>query len=373
MCKVDRMRNWLLALVTLGCAVGCGDNSRECGPGTDDVLGECVPSGGCAFGTKLDDDTGNCVPDGPVVCSEGTAFDPLTGTCKIDPSSCRDGTVLIHNACVDPTAGYTINVQEGPEPNGLGIVEASAAQAGNISLGAAGSTFIVHGTIDPWRDADMNGSLDPDVDTFVLTVTAPTLLHITADGVHGITAGFVAVAAVGIGDPLASWRRFGIRVSGDTSKRQVLLPRAGTYRIAIGDTRTLDEYLATGSATAAPGGDDGDYYVSITQPPIPTPTTLTSNTVTGTSDGSTLLFYAPPAGQAITAAQLSMPSDLAQASVVLLVNHVFRAFADETTLPAFAATGALSSGDTTTAVIDFTYAIAPAPTGFTLGVTTINL
>src|SRR6478752_133762 len=112
MCKVDRMRNCLVALVTLGCALGCGDNSRECGPGTDDVLGECVPSGGCAFGTTLDPDSGDCVPDGPVVCSEGTVFDALTGTCKIAPSSCRDGTVLIHNACVDPTAGYTIDVQE---------------------------------------------------------------------------------------------------------------------------------------------------------------------------------------------------------------------------------------------------------------------
>jgi hypothetical protein len=68
-----------------------------------------------------------------------------------------------------------------------------------------------------------------------------------------------------------------------------------------------------------------------------------------------------------------MPSDLAQASVVIMVNNAFRTFADETTLPALAVTGGLAAGDTTFAVVDFTYAVAPSSTGFTLTVTTTNL
>jgi len=371
MCKVDRMRNLLLA-VSL-CALGCGDNSKECGPGTVDVDGECVPAANCGFGTSRDELTGECVPDGSVVCSEGTVFNALTGRCEIDPASCRDGTILVNNACVDPTAGLTIDLQEGPEPNGLGIVEASAAQAGNITLKSTGSTFVVHGTLDPWHDANGDSMLDPDVDTYLVSVTGPVLVQLTADGVHGITAGFVAVAQVAGTDPLATWRRFGIKLVGDASRRQVYLPKAGTYRIAIGDTRTLGEYLSSGSSTAAPGGDDGDYYVSLTDLGVPTITTLTSNNKTGSCDGNALQFFQSAAGTGISQANLAMPSDLAQASVVVMVNGTLRGFADETSQPARVMTGGLANGDTTFVVVDWTFDISPSPTMYTLSVNTQNL
>ena len=373
MCKVDRMRNCLLVLVSLGCAPGCGDNSKECGPGTADEGGVCVPAANCGFGTKRDPVTNECVPDGSVVCSEGTVFDPLTGRCEIDPTSCRDGTVLINNACVDPTAGLTIDVQEGPEPNGLGIVEASDAQAGNITLKPQGSTFVVHGTLDPWRDANGDTMLDPDVDTYVVSVAGPVLLQITADGVHGVTAGFVAVAQVPSTDPLATWRRWGTKLVGDASRRQVYLPKAGTYRLAIGDTRTLGEYLSSGASTAAPGGDDADYYVSLTDLGVPMITTLASNNTTGTVDGNALRFVQSAAGTGITQATLAMPSDLTLASVVVMVNGTLRGFADETSQPARVMTGALAAGDSTFVVIDWTFDISPSPSMYTLAVNTTNL
>ncbi len=370
MCKVDRMRNGVLVFVAL---LGCGDNSKECGPGTVDEDGECLPAGNCGFGTKRDETTGECVPDGSVVCSEGTVFDPLTGRCSIDPSACRDGTILVNNACVDPTAGLTINVQEGPEPNGLGIVEASEAQAGNIVLEPVNKPFVVRGTIDPWRDANGDGALDPDVDTYVVTVAGPVLLNITADGVHGITAGFVAVAQVAGTDPLASWRRFGIKLAGDTSRRQVYLPMAGTYRIAIGDTRTLGEYLSSGSSNAAPGGDNGDYYVSITDLGVPAITTLATNSASDALNGETVAFYQSAAGTGISQATLSMPSDLALASVVVMVNGTLRGVGDETSQPARVMTGTLVNGDTTFVVVDYVVDISPSPTMYSLSVNTTNL
>jgi len=373
MCKVDRMRNCLLILATFGCAAACGDNSKECGPGTVDDNGQCVPAPNCGFGTMLDEESGECVPDGTVVCSMGTVFDPLTGRCEIDPAACRDGTILINNACVDPTAGLTIDVQEGPEPNGLGIVEASAAQAGNITLAEVNKAFVVHGTLDPWRDSDNDGALDPDVDTYVVTIASPVLLRITADGVHGITAGFVAVAAVPGTDPLAPWKRWGIKLAGDASQRQVFLPKAGTYRIAVADTRTLDEYLATGTADAAPGGDNGDYYMSITDLGAPMITTLTANTTSGTVDGDALRFFQSAPGTGITQATLAIPSDLVQASVVVMVNGTLRGFGDETSQPARVMTGTLASGDTTFVVVDNTFAISPSPSAYTLSVNTTNL
>lgn len=374
MCKVDRMRNPVV-LVCVCCALGCGDNSKECGPGTVDQAGECVPADSCGFGTKHDEVTGQCVPDGTVVCSDGTVLDPLTGTCKLDPNACRDGTVLIGDACVDPTAALTIDVREGPEPNGLGIVEASQAQAGNVTLKPAGVAFVIHGTLAPWRDTNSDGILEPDVDTFVVGAAAPTWLRITADGVHGTTAGFVMVSAFAPGDPMAalmaSWRRFGIHLAGDTSKREVFLPAAGTYRIAIADTRTLGEYLASGTATGALA--PGDYYVSLTDLGPVMPATLTSNTVNGSFDNESLKFFAPPAGQGITQATLTMPSDLVLASVVVMVNGALRGVADETTQPAKVMTGTLMTGDATYVVVDHVFDQSPSPAAFTLGVNTQNL
>jgi hypothetical protein len=376
MCKVDRMRNprRLFAIASLGCALGCGDNSKECGPGTLDEDGMCVPAANCGFGTRRDEVTGACVPDGSIVCSEGTRFDPLTGTCKIDPSACQDGTVLVDDRCADPTAGLTIDVQEGPEPNGLGIVEASLAQAGNITLAAAGTPFVVHGVIAPWRDADGDGAMDPDIDTFVVTVGGPVLLRITADGVHGLTAGFVAASADGATEPLASWRRFGIDLAGDTSKRQVYLPNAGTYRIAIGDTRTLAEYLASGAARTAPAGD---YYVSITQlgPPSEMALPVAGNmaSVTGSTDGDALAFYAVPAGMAVDMAALAMPSDQATASLVIVVNEALRALADETSQPARVMVGGGMAGDRSLIVVDHVFEVSPSPAAYMLTVSTTNL
>src|SRR5438445_12128105 len=148
MCKVPAMRNWLAASLTvIAVASGCGDNSRSCGDGTIDKSGYCVPS----------------APDTGVACGLGTALDPVTGTCQIDPASCQNGTVLIDAACVDPTVGMIVDLQEGPEPNGLGVIEASDARAGTIELKAAGA-FVVHGTIAPFADAHGNGQLDPDLD-----------------------------------------------------------------------------------------------------------------------------------------------------------------------------------------------------------------
>ena len=80
---------------------------------------------------------------------------------------------------------------------------------------------------------------------------------IAATGLHGITAGFLAAAQVGAGDPLASWVRYGMNETSTSSSRTVLLPRAGTYALAIADTRTLLP-LATGGGPVgpAPGGPD---------------------------------------------------------------------------------------------------------------------
>lgn len=329
------MRNWLLVVTAIALAPGCGDNSRSCGDGTRVESGYCVP----------------LTPDGGVRCGAGTALDPLTGLCQIDPASCQNGTVLIDSACVDPTVGTIVDLEEGPEPNGLGVIEPSDARAGTIAIKDAGA-FVVHGTIEPHPD---NGAVDPDVDTYVMTVTAPMLLHVTSDGVQGIDAGFVVTSP-----DLAGWKRFGIALVGDASQRQVFLPAAGTYYVSVSDARTLFELADGGSATSAPG--PGDYYLSVTPVALPLPTAV-STSASATLPSGEVGFYSTTIASGSHPITLAMPSTFALASLVVAAS-AFLAFDDEDSQPArLTVSGASGS---TLIVVDHVYEVSPAPLAFQL-------
>jgi hypothetical protein len=354
-------------LVAMLVSAGCGDNSKDCGPGTKDVNGTCTAVSSCGAGTTPDPATGQCVPDGSMICTDGTVFDPVTSTCKPDPSLCQDGTVLVGGQCVIPG---TVDIEEAPEPNGLGLLgETSNNPAGVIALKPVGEHFVLHGTINPWQDADGDGLNDPDIDAYVVTVTGPSLLHVTADGVHGLAAGFVAIAAVDQSSPLINWVRFGINLTADTSDRQLFLPAAGTYIIAISDTRSL--FLQGGAA----GNAMAQYYVTVDALDLPAPTPLTGNTVSGTIGGE-VQFYAPAMGTGINDVLLDMPQAQANASVVTLANTTFKGFADEGTdlfgnpTPAEMVAGGFTSSDSALVVVDDTYNYAIGPAQFTLTVTT---
>src|SRR6185312_13613939 len=107
------------------------------------------------------------------------------------------------------------------------------------------------------------GQLDPDIDTYLMSVSGPTLISVSADGLHGLTAGFLSVAAVSSSsDPLANWERIGANLTGDMSKRQIFLPAAGEYAVAVTDSRTLilNDLAPAGAADGQP---DFEYYMSI--------------------------------------------------------------------------------------------------------------
>jgi hypothetical protein len=354
-----------LAVVVIAVAIaGCGDNSDLCGPGTKDKDGVCTPTATCGPGTTPDSVTGQCIPDGTMVCTDGTVFDMDTNACVIDPNACQGGTVLIGGQCVDPTHGLVVDVEEGPEPNGLGLLgEASNNPAGIITLKPVGQHFVLHGHITPFEDHDGDGINDADIDTYPLTVTGPTLLHVTADGVGGLAAGFIALANVPSTSSLASWVRYGINLTGDTSDRQLFLPAAGTYLLAISDTRSL--FLQGGAA----GSPTAEYYVTIDAVNTPAPTPMTTPTLTGTI-GSEVQFYAPVMGTGINALTLDMPAVQANASVVVLNNGAFQTFGDEGSGPAQALVAGIATTDTPTVVVDDTYNYAIAPVGFTLSLAT---
>lgn len=357
-------------VLVLTVAIGCGDNTHLCGPGKtyDDATNTCIDASTCGKGTMLDPGTRQCVPDGSVVCAQGTKLDTKTGNCVPDPDACQAGTVLVGGRCVDPTGQLAIDLDEGvTEPNGFGVIEDSGAPAGGITLKPVGGVFVIHGTIAPYRDADGDGQPDPDVDTYTVKVTEPTLVDITADGVGGIDAGFVALG------PMPAWVRFGMNVSGDTSHRQVYLPAAGTYSLAIADTRTLFVYATGGPPRAAPG--PGDYYISIAKLAMPTPSALAVTGGTATTSATLqgdVGFYTVPMGTGFNEITLQMPSIQATAAVDVLSNGAYRgnAIAPGAGLVAQLVSGGFNSGDQTLVVADSVYDFALAPVAYTLDVRT---
>jgi hypothetical protein len=303
---MKRLTGLLLSVAAAG-LIGCGDSGAECGEGTE-----------------LDDD-GFCVPTGePVTCTDGTMLDEATNTCVIDPDSCQGGTVLIGGACVDPTEGLTVDATEAAEPNGIGVGgELSEFPAGQFELKPIGQKVVLQGNLNPQNDRDEDGAKEADYDTYAFEATAPTLLEVSVDGVGGIAGAFVAF---GLEDGLEEWQRYGVNLTGDTSKRQLYLPAAGVYLLAIADTRSL--------TLGEPAGDaNNKYYVTVEQKAIPTATavTLTNGEINhaGRITDGEVDFVTAQLDLGFTSIDLTSFDSNFTASLVAMQNLRIRAIADE--------------------------------------------
>ncbi|MEO7094936.1 MAG: hypothetical protein ABI175_16880, partial [Polyangiales bacterium] len=332
----------------------CGDNSKTCGIGTEEnTSGVCV------------------VSETPPMCTDGTILNPTSNSCEIDPASCQDGTVLINHQCVDPTSALFPDVQEGAEPNGYGLAgEPSSTPAGSFTLKAIGGPgVILHGTITPRPDRDEDGQPEPDYDTYIVDVAGPTLLRVTADGVHGLSAGFFAVTGI---PALADWIRFGINLTGDTTKRGLYLPSAGRYAIAIADSRSLTIGTAVGTTTT-------DYYVTIDQLAAPAPTllALTGGAVTTTAQlgPEDVLFFRAPMGIGLNEVSLTTDGSTSTGALVVSVGMAGTDVAAERKstsgdTPAQTITGGIDPNEATLIVIDPEINTASVATTATLRITT---
>lgn len=345
-------------VAAVSAAAGCGDNSKVCGPGTDDLDGDGYCEGG----------------GGPPACSDGTILDPDTRTCVIDPAACQHGTVIINNRCVDPTEGLVVDLSEGPEPNnaGIGGVEPSGPHAGVLELRPIGQPFVVRGTITPFRDADASGELDPDMDAYTLTVNRPALLEISVDGVEGLMGAFLLVPLGS--NPAAAWRRFGLNVTGDASKRRIYLPAAGTYGLSVADTRSL--FVGPGAPPAAgtgaaAGGPRATYFLSVTALAAPAPTALVPAggvaTSTGTLEPGEVKLFTAPMGAGPNEITLAIPTT-PRAAVAVLRNDAYQADAAEDAQPARVIAGGFAAGETALIAADAVYHYGPAPAPYTLTV-----
>jgi hypothetical protein len=353
-----------LAAAMAPAALGCGDNAVPCGVGTIEVDGRCTAP--------------------PITtCGEGTK--PRNGECVLDPQICQAGTVLIADRCVDPSRGLTIDLEESAEPNALGIapgVELSTAPAGAFALKPIGETFVVHGHLAPFRDVDGDGQLDPDVDTFVVTVAAPTLLAISVDGVGGVEAGFY-VAADLPGAPAPRFERYGLPLTGDTTVRRIVLPAAGAYRLAIADTRSLaigDHPPPPAGARGATGGPAAEYFAALTAEAIPAPTTIAITGGTGSLAGTLapdeVRFFTAALGATTSSVRDAMPGAATAAIAVITDAGALVGYAEECppggARPPADAVARVSLGGTPAVpviAVDAVYNYGPAPEPFTVTVT----
>lgn len=336
----------------------CGDNRVPCGDGTTEVDGRCV-------GTA------------PIACGAGTQLS--NGACILDDGICDAGTVLIADHCVDPAKDLAIDLEESAEPNGSAVapgVEASPAPAGMITLKPVGATFVVHGHLTPFRDADHDGQLDPDVDTYVLEVTAPTLLDISVDGVGGALGAFYVTAQLALtgARPAQRFERYGLSLTGDTARRRLFLPAAGSYQLAITDLRALaigDHPPPAAGHGAAAGGPDAEYYAAITAAAIPDPAAIQLTGGTGQASGELgaddVAFFTATLG-ATAHVDDAMPGAAVSAVSITLgrdASAVVAGYAEEGSAALVQTTGSA----TPLIAADAVYNAGPAPEAFTVTVT----
>lgn len=342
------------ALVASLGLTGCGDDftATNCGEGTVLEGNTCVPDGPdvvCGTGTVLMAD--ECVPDGSVICEQGTRFDTATGQCVVDPSACAAGTVLVGGICVPEDETLEADLDESAEPN-------DAGGAGQFAAPALGENVTLHGCITP-RD----GARDEDI--WILTTTEPTALEITADGVGGLAAGFL-FQDNGI-PTLPQYFRAGINLSGDTSKRQLFLPVAGTYLLIMDDSRAIlvDEVA---------GNEDTCYYTTVERIALPAAEgALAIPTQTGndTGDLRVLTYTADAPGDILRTILTTTSASLSPAFIVMRGNTLVASTGPIAATPTAAAIspmwteGGMNAGDVLTIVVDHQYNFSPNPTPYT--------
>ncbi|WP_236518015.1 EB domain-containing protein [Sandaracinus amylolyticus] len=334
-----------------------------CGAGTtlDEETGECVADVQCATGTVARD--GECVPDGSVICTGNTTFDAETGTCVLDPSACAEGTVLVEGECIPYDDSLVPDVMEAAEPNDGLLFEGAPAA---FEPPGVGETRTLGGCITP-ADFDADDVLDVDADSFAFQVTAPGLYEIRAEGLNGLSAGFIVL---GTAESLGGWYRLGIDLTSDSASRQIWVPTAGTYVVAVIDSRSLalESLQEQGPAFARPvGSEDTCYFVSVEGLATPEPTAIEPGTRTGTL-GDPQFFRVTATDKTVYDVLLDAPSASAQPALVLQQDgDVHAAFGGSPSVSAFSE--AIDASGALTIVVDHAYDYSITPVDYALVVT----
>lgn len=378
-------------------AAGCG--GKECGEGTVEMDGRCVPASEitcgtgttldmttgmcvpsedpvtCGAGTTLDEATGmcepdvtcatgtvamggECVPDGSVICTGSTVYDAATGTCVLDEGACADGTVLLMGRCVAYDDSLIADVHAGGEPDDPIFFDGTVTV---FTPPGAGETVTIDGCITPANfDGDTAGTVDFDLDFFNFSVSGPGLYNMRVEGLNGLSGAFAVLSP----DPeLAGWLRIGINMTSDDSERQIYLPRAGQYYIAIFDSRSIAlDTLQQQFAFARPvGSTDTCYFMTFEALPMPTPVALDGSTRAGRI-GNPQFFTSPRTG--VVQANLEAEGFTLLPAVVMTDGTEYQNGAGSPMALSFSPI--ISDGETLTIVVDHVFDYSIMPVDYTL-------
>ncbi|HJL17062.1 MAG TPA: hypothetical protein RMH99_15460 [Sandaracinaceae bacterium LLY-WYZ-13_1] len=396
--------SWWIVLVAGGLALSaCGGDEIECGEGTVEMDGTCVPESmvmcgdgtlnmdgscvpdgsNCAEGTTYNDGTGECepniadcapgttamgdecVPDGSVICTGNTTYDMETGTCVVTEDACAEGTTLIDGECVpndETLMGEVFAAAEPDDPNFDGT-------PGDFLPPAIDEERTIEGCITP-DDFDEDDTTDYDADWFEFSVADPGLFRIHADGLGGLSAAFAVVATDG---PLVDqgFVRVGLNLVGDSSERRLYLPRAGNYSLIVFDSRSLNlDSLEEGVGfSRAVGNEDTCYFVTVEAEAVPSPTAITDSTASGTF-GDPEFLSITASGDTVFSGELSEESNGVAGGLVLGTGDAASTGSTMGVTTGLAISSLVSDGSELLVVVDPVYDISMDPAEWDLTIRT---
>ena len=258
----------------------CEPDLTDCGAGTVEVNGECVPQ--CASDEYWSGSACLPVPE----CAEGTTFNPLTFECEPIIGDCATGTHLEDGLCVpDVICGPGTHAEDGNcVPDRLGEPDVYEGQENNdifypnwhptlVNLPAEGDQVTLGGTVAAPTDLDGDGHADADYDAFILAAPggaslAGSYLHLEATSEGACLPGLLIL---GVDDDWnAFYFRYALNPNSATTVRDLYLPADGTYFILVTDYNNLVND-AFGLEGLPVGGDDFTYFVTLEHRARPEP------------------------------------------------------------------------------------------------------
>lgn len=290
------------AALSLATITGCGDNHPECGADTRLVEGVCAALPQCGPGTM--DVDGTC----QAVCADGTMFDPGSGLCQPDLTGCAPNMVAVDGVCRD-AADVVADVMEGAEPNGF----EAGSMPGAVDLPDTDASVTIGGCSEPQPGADPMGPMEADFDVYLISAGAPMVIDVAVDGYNGMAGAFAVIPLDGeLND--AEWGRIGLNLVDDIAQREVLLPKAGDYALAITDSRSF---------TLGPSGDGSTCYLAtVTSRALPAPTPITDIAM-GVLDNQVQAYIYDPNDADVIFNTGSTATTGALIDTVVLINGVY--------------------------------------------------
>jgi hypothetical protein len=271
-----------------------------CGPGTHLQGGQCLPDAECGEGTVFDVATGMCVPAFDTICGNGTVHDEVTGGCLPDYDAlCAEGSVW------DEAEGRCIlaepDVLEGTENND----PLTGGEPADLDLPDEGTTLTVGGVVEPPADLLGDGTLSADLDGFAFEADEGQVIRFEGtSGPDMPSVAFLVARPDSLGDAPSSLSpvRYGLAMDGRNPVRTIRILESGTYWLLVTDKDNL-------AGTGLTGGGEMNYVVAVTLLPTPADGTValggtftaslvgdpTVTAVTGTSEGTLVQVTVPDA------------------------------------------------------------------------------